>query len=677
MRQTNINYTIFGLQTRFSIFLRKGSRMLSFFREHSKSPAARGLLIAIGLSFVIGFALMTGGADPQGASAATIVARVNDTKITQQELNQEYNQLYERMQSELGDQLNENVLKQLNLRYQALQSIITKRALMQQADKLGLRVGDTELFESIREMDVFHDEQGNFSASRYKTVFANARNRMTAEAFEQDTRQRLLLSKIRSMVLGAVVVTEEEALQKFLEDNTTLEAEYIKFSPETYGSDIQTSDAEVESYFATHADEFQTGKQIDLEYARVPQALLERSVSVSEADIQGYYDSHTADFKTTDEKVDAQHILIKPAGNSDADKSAARAKAESLIAQIKGGADFDSLARSESGDPGSATAGGRLGQFARGQMVKPFEEAAFAAKVGDIVGPVETQFGYHIIRINEKVTPGQQPLANVREQVRTAVLGAKLKEARSGMQKAIQEALGSGKTLQEVSSTMGLSYNAETWMEKDPVSSTKFPKALSDEFVQDSFPAQGKWMEFAETGYWMTVKGRRESQTRPLAEVRAQIQMRVKAEKSLTAAAEKAAAIHDELRKGADIHKLAAKSKLEVKSTGQLTMVSKSIPDIGDDSTLLNSVKRLTVDQPTPQSPIRVGSAYYVIKLKQRHDVSLSEFDGRAGQVRAELEKEKQQEAWSNWVSMSLKAADVEKYNADADIPASTEAQVE
>lgn len=184
-------------------------------------------------------------------------------------------------------------------------------------------------------------------------------------------------------------------------------------------------------------------------------------------------------------------------------------------------------------------------------------------------------------------------------------------------------------------------------------------------------------MEFAEAGYWMVVKERRESSARPLTEVRNQIQARVRAEKSITLAAEKAAAAHDDLRASRDLAKVGAKYKLSVKSTGTLTMVSKTIPDIGEDETVLNTIKRLTLDQPIPQSTLRAGSSYYVIKLKERREVSLSDFDAQRHEIRGNLEKEMQQAAWSNWVSMSMKAADIEKFNSDADIPATDEPQVE
>jgi peptidyl-prolyl cis-trans isomerase C len=147
-----------------------------------------------------------------------------------------------------------------------------------------------------------------------------------------------------------------------------------------------------------------------------------QKVTIPEKDLKSYYDTHTNEFKTP-EMIKARHILVKidPAA-SEEDKKKAREKAEDILKKIKGGEDFAGLAADLSDDPGSKAKGGDLGFFPRGRMVKPFEDAAFSLKTGELSGIVETQFGFHIIKVEERKEPATEPFEAVKESIRQKLL---------------------------------------------------------------------------------------------------------------------------------------------------------------------------------------------------------------------------------------------------------------
>ncbi len=164
-------------------------------------------------------------------------------------------------------------------------------------------------------------------------------------------------------------------------------------------------------------------------------------VEVSEGDIKAYYESHKDEFKTP-EMVSSRHILIKADPSaSDNDKKKAREKAEELLKKIKAGEDFAKLASDVSDDTGSKTKGGELGFFPKGKMVKPFEDAAFSLKPGEVSGIVETQFGYHIIKVEEKKEPGMEPFDTAKEKIKQKLLPEPTKiKVKEFIEKAMKDA---------------------------------------------------------------------------------------------------------------------------------------------------------------------------------------------------------------------------------------------
>lgn len=373
--------------------------------QHSlstRSIVAYLMFGAIILVFVLfGF---PGGRDTMGQG---IVAEVNGQLISGADLKEEISQL-ERFYSQMfGGNFGMQAQRQL-LENQAIENLITRELLAQEASKSGFLVSDKEVREFIVDISAFH-EQGRFDKARYFQYLEATHS--TPKEFETKIRkeaQRMRVKRIFDAVdSGSSLQTAKEAEMSSLK----LNVQFAKMDREALAKSVVLTSAQVEEY-------------------------LKNSDNMKKLEVE--YESHKKDLYTLQEQVRAQHILIKAKeGDAEAEK-----KALTKISDLKNRAtkeDFANLAKANSEDEGSKSKGGDLGFFGRGQMVPAFETASFGAKIGDIVGPIKTNFGYHLIKVLEKKEPKVSTLEEVKADIaRKLIAETQLDEK---FQK-IEEALG-------------------------------------------------------------------------------------------------------------------------------------------------------------------------------------------------------------------------------------------
>jgi peptidyl-prolyl cis-trans isomerase D len=329
------------------------------------------------------------------------VAQVGSDKVTQAEFDDALRTQQDRMRQQLGKNYDPVVFENPEVRYQLLEQLIGQRLLDDQARKNRFRVSDDQLRQYISEIPEFQVD-GKFSQQRYEMLLASQNPPKTSQMFVNDVRQALTLAPLQEPITAGNIVARSnvERYLSLLDQQREVAAATI--SPGAYEKDVKVDDAAVSAYYEANKAAFQVPEEVKIEYVVLTPEALAAQVSVDAAEIKKQYDDNVKQYVRAEQRQ-ASHILIavKPDA-SDADKAAAKAKADALAAQArKAPAQFAELAKNNSQDPGSAPQGGDLGYFARdGSMVKPFEDAVFAGKPGDIVGPVQTEFGWHIIKIN-------------------------------------------------------------------------------------------------------------------------------------------------------------------------------------------------------------------------------------------------------------------------------------
>ena len=351
----------------------------------------------------------------RGDTGPATVATVGRDKITQQEYDEVLREQQDRMRQQLGRAYDPAMFDTPEVRYALVEQLVNQRLLESQARAGRFRVTDGQLAQFISQLPAFQ-EDGKFSPDRYKLVLAA--QGMSPLQFEQRVRNELMLAPLQEPVVNANIVARASAERylSLLEQQREVQVATVDAGP--FVKDVNVDDAAVKAYYEQNLTAFQTPEQAKVEYVMLTQEALAARVKVEPADVKAAYEAASKQY-TTQEERQAAHILItvKPDAKDD-EKAAALKKAEALLAQAKANpAKFGELAKANSQDPGSAPQGGDLGAFARGAMVKPFEDAVFAAKPGDIVGPVQTDFGSHVIKVNG-VTPSRvQSFDDVKAQI--------------------------------------------------------------------------------------------------------------------------------------------------------------------------------------------------------------------------------------------------------------------
>jgi peptidyl-prolyl cis-trans isomerase D len=367
--------------------------LFELFREKKTGQLFAKIILAL---LIIPFALF--GVDYyQRGSGGDYVAKVGDYRITPQEYDQALRERQDQLRQTLGRNFDPAIMENPEVRRAILDELVNQYALIEHAGRLGLAVPDAEMARLIQQIDAFHKD-GKFSRERYETVLRS--QGLTPPAFEQRLRRQLVMQHLESALGPASFVSRASVDRMIAIGEQQREFSQAPFLPDQFLAQAKVEPAAVKAYYEANRAEFEVPEQVRLEYLVLSPDVLARDAQASSEEVARYYREHEKDFSQVEERR-ASHILIASTkGAPEAERKAAQARAEDLARQARQSPDrFAVLAKQHSQDPGSAASGGDLGFFARGAMVKPFEDAAFAMKLNEIRGPVESEFGYHVIRV--------------------------------------------------------------------------------------------------------------------------------------------------------------------------------------------------------------------------------------------------------------------------------------
>ena len=313
-----------------------------------------------------------------------------------------------RLQQQYGGNIPPAVQK--SVQDQVLESLISEALMAAQTEKLGYRISQPELIAAIQSFPAFQ-VAGQYSPDAAKAVLAQ--NRLSLDAFEDEMRSDLRRNQLLDGIVSSDFVTPAEAARAQALREEEREVQYAVIPADAYKSSASIDPAAVEAYYKAHRAEYLVPESVDLQYAQLTLTEVAATETVSDVDVQKAYDKEKSRF-VEPERREASHILI-PFGK---DPAAALKQADKVLALAKSGQNFAALAKKYSQDPGSAQNGGSLGWMDHSGFVAPFADALFGIKsVGDIVGPVKTQYGYHIIRLDGVQAGRTKTLAEARPQL--------------------------------------------------------------------------------------------------------------------------------------------------------------------------------------------------------------------------------------------------------------------
>ncbi|MFV2071058.1 MAG: peptidyl-prolyl cis-trans isomerase [Thermoanaerobaculales bacterium] len=362
------------------------------------------------------------GAGRSGGAGGTEAAiRIGDQKVSERQFLAEMQRLEKRFGQIYGERWNE-LRSQVDLAGQTASMLIDRELQLREADRVGITVSDEELREVILSDPSFKQENGEFvGAETYKRII-RAYFRMTPEEYEERYAQDLKIGKLNALMARGVWVSDEETVEAFRRQRELADFDLIQLRYESRLDQVSISEEEARASYAASAEEFRRDEERVIRYLTVEVSRLRRQLPVDTAELQAYYDEHVDDFVES-AQAHARHILIRVAPSATEDQRAeAKLRADAVAKLAASGADFSELAAKHSDDPGTKDNGGDLGWFARGRMVEEFSDAVFSAKPGELVGPVKSQFGYHIIKVEGFRPEHRRPFEEVEEQVRFRVL---------------------------------------------------------------------------------------------------------------------------------------------------------------------------------------------------------------------------------------------------------------
>lgn len=389
--------------------------MFEFVRKHTKI-----IQVVLFLLIVPSFVFLGIDGYSRFNESGAAVATVDGVKITQAEWNAAHTQELERMRSARPD-LDVKLLDSPQARYDTLERLVRERVLQAAAQKQQLAVSDQRLARALQEnpsIAALRRPDGSLDMEGYRQLVGA--QGMTPETFEARVRADLSQRQVMGGLVNSAVTSKaaaDTALNAYFERR---QIQVVQFDAAAYAAKVQASAAELEQFYKDNAQMFQSPEQAQIEYLVLDQPALLASITLSEADLRSYYEQNMARLAGKEERR-ASHILVQAAADAPAaQRTQARERAQALLAQVRKAPDsFAELARKNSQDPGSAVRGGDLDYFARGAMTKPFDDAVFAMKKGDISDVVESEYGYHIIRLTDIRAPKQRSFEDMRPEIET------------------------------------------------------------------------------------------------------------------------------------------------------------------------------------------------------------------------------------------------------------------
>ncbi len=385
--------------------------VLSLMRRHAKSWLIKFLIgmIAVVFIFYFGYSFTS--------RSGVKIAYVNGEPISGVEYQKTYRRLLEALQRDYKNAWSENLIEVFDLKNRALENLINGKLVSQEARKIGLDITDKEIQNEILAYPAFQ-YKGRFDESRYRTLLSQ--NRMKPEDFEVSIAQELLQRKLRQFLMTFSPVTEQEALEQYTFSNQKVKISFVQFQPKDFEKSVAPEPQAMESYFEEHKEEYRVPEKIKIAYITIDPNVFISEVTITDQQVEYYYEDNIDMFEQ-EKEVRARHILFKLAPNApEEEEEKVREKASGILKKARGADDFASLAKKYSEGP-SAPKGGDLGYFSKGRMVKPFEEAAFKMKKGEISELVRTRFGYHIIKVEDVKEARTKTLEEVSKEIKNTL----------------------------------------------------------------------------------------------------------------------------------------------------------------------------------------------------------------------------------------------------------------
>jgi len=614
--------------------------MLKVFRDNLKYLSwVLWLVIVVFVLFVFvdfGATVPTGSTIPTDAAAT-----VGDLDVTYGDFERSYRQAEETYRQIYGDQFNRELAQQMGLPLQVLDSLVADKILLQEADRMGLRVTDEEVRQAILEFPAFQAATGGFvGEERYRQILRSSG--YTVDSFEQMIRTQLLGQMVRDVLSANLFVSDEDVLASYKDQIEQAKIRFVQLPSSSMASEVIASPEEIEAYFEEHQEELRVPERRVVDYLLLDQNTLRDTIELSDDELFEYYEANPEEF-TQEEQVRARHILLQV--GSDRTEQEAEEQMLAIRDRLEAGEDFATLATELSDDPGSKAQGGDLGFFGRGQMIGEFEEAAFSAAPGEVVGPVKTNFGYHLIRVEERRDAGRSSFAEAQEPIRNRLLSQRAQ----GLAESTATELAERIEREDLTTREALQQLADTETGVTFLTTPAFGR-------EDNVPGIGRGTGFSVTAFeldpdaisepvraaagWVILRMAEVQEPRlpELDEVRDAVASSVRQNKQMQLATERMVEARQKLDDGASLDEVAEELELAVRESGQFGRGG-SIAGLGNNPEVASAALGLNVGDFA--GPLRHENQVLLFEVLERQRFDPQEFEAQKQEAREAVRSER------------------------------------
>ncbi len=586
--------------------------MLSFIRDRAQGWIA---WVIVGL-LIVPFALW-GVNEYVGNGDRLVAATVNGTDIGQREFQQAFYDQRGRMQQMLGGQYDAQLFD-LQIKQRVINELVDRELLLQNAEEMGFRVSDQTVVAAIQSIDAFR-EGGAFSVSLYQQQLQTQGQSPTA--FERYVKRIMTAGQLPDGLASSAFVTDAELDAVIRLEKQQRDFQYFVLNTSQFQDESLADDAAINSYYEQHVDRFLTPEKVRVEYVELSVAALKSDEEPSEEELHEFYETSQNQFSVAEERQ-ASHILIQlEEGADEAAVTAAREKAESLVAKLNAGESFEKLAKENSDDPGSAEMGGDLGYFGRDIMEPDFEEVAFSLKLDEVSEPVLTSFGYHIIKVTGVREREVKLFADVRDEILAQFQNdAAEREYFELAEKLTNQAYEMPDSLSETADELGLELKQSPFFERQGgtgvfANPRIVAAAYSDDVLKQGFNSEP--LDIDENHVLvLRLLEHQKADRRPLSEVKSQVKQSLiqeKAREAVKAAGEKAL---QQLKAGESVEAVSKALSVDWTDAGAVTRDTKD-----HDTQIIKQAFRLThpssPDSPRYSGVVLNSGNYAVIHLNK------------------------------------------------------------
>jgi peptidyl-prolyl cis-trans isomerase D len=578
------------------------------------------------------------------------IAEINGEAISQRDFAAQYQRTLDIYRNMMKRELTPEAQKTLKIKNTVLQDMIQRRLVLQETRRLGLAVSDDELMNSISRVPDFQVD-GRFSKNRYLQVLSASR--IATAQFEDDQREQLQMQKLMDVLQDSAQVSESDVRERYAYNQEKVSFAFIRVSTGDFLARQGADDAEIKNYYDKNKAALTEPLKVRVEYVFYPFEQFAAKADVSPKEIEDYYIRNREARFQQQKAVKLRHILVRAPADA-AQKPAARAKADTALAEVRAGKNFADVVKQFSEDTGGPQ-GGDLGWISRGQLIPTLDEAVFGLKRGDVSGVLESPLGYHIFKVEDVKEEKTTALKEATPEITRAL------KAERGRTEAVRAAdqdreKAAGTELSLLAKERGLAAKQTPLL----AASDTLPEVSAlDEFKRSAFALAvkevGAPVEAPNGFYLLRVVERKEPTLPPLDAIRASVERKVKESKAREAANQKAKELLDQLKKDKNAEAVAKANGVPSGETGWFLRSDAEIPKVGALTDVKPGGIPVSAANPVADRPYVLGDNVFLFVFKASQPADMQRFDKDKDRLMQEALQEKRQTMLKKFVD-GLKA---------------------